>query len=65
MFGLSKLMAAFSKLASHANALAATLAEINDGLRSTLHLDAPARKVLASPEEGNGKVARKAKEVIS
>ncbi len=62
MFGLSKLMGALGKLASHANALAATLGEINEGLRSTLHLDGkPARKALAGPEE-NGK-AKKAKEV--
>ncbi len=60
MFGIPKLIAACGKLASHANALAATLAEINDGLRSTLHLDGkPTRKVLAGPEDGNGKAKRK------
>ncbi len=65
MFGLNKISAAVGRLVASLNALSTSLTEVNDGLRSTLKLDAPARKALAGPEEGNGKVARKGKEVAT
>jgi hypothetical protein len=47
MLGISKLWSAMARLAGEVEALATTTAEINQGLRSRLHLDGPERHVEA------------------
>jgi hypothetical protein len=66
MFGIGKLWTAIANLAAHVEALGATVAEINTGVRAHLHLDAPlpappALVEVTAPEEEEAATPRRRK----